>query len=400
MAERSWDAIDARARHAKRAAVAETRRGWKIARERLRNAGVAAGNLAAKQLRRLGRLPARAAKRVHDLDEARQRLDTYRTEWAIERELARAVAGTGPIIVGPWLSEVGYEILYWVPFVRWVQAQYGLHSDRLIVVTRGGAAAWYRDITPHAVEIFDLITPGSFAARNDRRSAEGTGSLKQHSMSAMDEEIIGAVRQRLGLGAVGLLHPSLLYRLFQQFWLGHRPPDFLERRTRYRRIVPPDVALPPLPPEYVAVKFYTAASLPETPAVRRSLQSLVLAIAETTPVVMLDTGLTLDDHADHALEAASRVQSMRGALDPRDNLAVQTAIIARARSFVGTCGSLAWMAPMLGVDTTAVLADARFLHGHLQVARRVYQVMGAGRFTPLDVSSFEALGIHIKGGSS
>ena len=73
------------------------------------------------------------------------------------------------------------------------------------------------------------------------------------------------------------------------------------------------------------------------------------------------------------------------------------AIIGRAASFVGTCGALAWLAPMLGVDTTAVLADARFLHGHLQVARRAYQVIGGGRFSPLDISAFDQLGIELSG---
>jgi hypothetical protein len=192
-----------------------------------------------------------------------------------------------------------------------------------------------------------------------------------------------------------VLHPSFLYQLFHQFWLGHRPPSFLEKRTRYRRIAAPEVAVPPLPAEFVAVKFYTAASLPPTDSVRRALQSLVVALAERTPVVMLDTGLALDDHEDYSF-AAARIHSVRDVLQPRDNLAVQTAIISRASSFVGTCGALAWLAPMLGVDTTAVLADARFLHGHLQVARRVYQVMGGGRFSPLDISAFDQLGLSAK----
>jgi hypothetical protein len=184
----------------------------------------------------------------------------------------------------------------------------------------------------------------------------------------------------------------LLYQLFHQFWLGHRPPSFLDRRTRYRRIAAPNVAVPPLPGDFVAVKFYTAASLPPTDPVRRALRSIVVGLAERTPVVMLDTGLALDDHVDYSF-ASSRIHSVRDALTPRDNLAVQTAIISRASSFVGTCGALAWLAPMLGVDTTAVLADARFLHGHLQVARRVYQLMDGGRFSPLDISAFEQLGL-------
>ncbi|MBM3817920.1 MAG: hypothetical protein FJW14_02710 [Acidimicrobiia bacterium] len=390
-----WAAIDTRAREVKRAAFAESRRGWKMARERAFNALTAAWNLSARQLRRVRSAPARAQHELRRLDDTRRRFETYRAEWAVERELARLVRGTDPIIVGPWLSEVGYEVLYWVPFVRWIKSTYHVKSDRLLVVTRGGASAWYRDITPHAVELFDLVSPEQFVQRNTQRAAEGGGTVKQRGQTPMDEEIVGEVMRREGLRSARVLHPSFLYRLFQQFWLGHRAPSFLERRTKYRLTEPPAVALPALPRDYVAVKFYTAASLPPTVPHRRLLQSIVLRLAATGDVVMLDTGLTLDDHEDYTFDAASRIHSLRGALRAEDNLAVQTAVIARARSFVGTCGSLAWLAPLLGVETTAVFADPQFLHGHLQVARRVYQVCGAARFTPFDISALDPLGIEV-----
>ena len=390
-----WAAVDARARTAKRTVFAETRRRLKLLREKVRNSGVAFVNLSAKQLRRAAWVRARVHKQVHEIGEAKKRVDTYRAEWRVERDIARVVSGPDPILVGPWLSEVGYEVLYWVPFIRWVQSQYDIPRDRLVVVTRGGAAAWYSDITTNAVELFDLMSPEEYAAGNAQRSVEDRGTLKQFGMSAMDQRIVAAVQERIGAPRTRILHPSLLYQLFHQFWLGHRAPSFLERRTRYRGMAAPDVAVPPLPAEFVAVKFYSAASLPPTDSVRRSLQSIVLGLTERTPVVMLDTGLALDDHEDYSF-AASRIHSVRDALRPRDNLAVQTAIISRASSFVGTCGALAWLAPMLGIDTTAVFADPQFLHGHLQVARRVYQVMGGGRFSPLDISALERLGLSTR----
>ena len=389
------EALDARARVVKRAAFAETRRRFKLLAEKIRNGRTAFANVTARQLRRASWLRARVRKQAHEIGEARKRIDTYRAEWAVERDIARVASGSDPIVVGPWLSEVGYEVLYWVPFVRWVQSQFRLPPERLVVVTRGGAAAWYSDITTNAVELFDLMSPEDYAAGNARRSVEDRGTLKQFGVSSMDQRIVADVQGRLGSSRVRVLHPSLLYRLFHQFWLGHRPTSFLDARTRYRRIAAPDVALPPLPPQFVAVKFYTAASLPPTDTVRRALQSIVLGLAGRTPVVMLDTGLALDDHEDYSFAAASRIHSVRESLRPRDNLAVQTAIIGRASSFVGTCGALAWLAPMLGVDTTAVLADARVLPGHLQVARRVYQTIDGGRFSPLDISAFEQLGLSI-----
>jgi len=265
--------VDAQARTAKRAAFAETKRGWKIARERLKNGGRAAVNLTAKQLRRASRIGAYIDHRVRRAEDAKKRFDSYRAEWAVEREVKRLAGGSALLIVGPWLSEVGYEVLYWIPFLRWVQTTYHIAPERLLVVTRGGAACWYQDITPHSVELFDLMSPDEFVSRNNARGAAGGGTLKQWAVSPMDEEIAADVRERTGIGNARLLHPSLMYRLFQQFMLGHRPASFLQRRTKHRAIAPPRIALPRLPQEYVAVKFYTAASLPSTPAVRRLLQS-------------------------------------------------------------------------------------------------------------------------------
>ena len=44
-----------------------------------------------------------------------------------------------PLIVGPWLGEVGYEILYWVPFLRWVKSYRPFDPERLVIVSRGGS---------------------------------------------------------------------------------------------------------------------------------------------------------------------------------------------------------------------------------------------------------------------
>src|SRR4030095_8579159 len=234
-----WAAVDARARTAKRTVFAETRRRFKLLREKIRNGGVAFVNISAKQLRRAASMRARVHKQVYEIGEAKKRVDTYRAEWRVERDIARVLSGSDPIIVGPWLSEVGYEVLYWVPFVRWVQAQDDIARDRLVVVTRGGASAWYSDITPNAVELFDLMSPEEYAAGNAQRSVDDRGTLKQFGISAMDRPIVAKVQDRIGVPRTRVLHPSLLYQLFHQFWLGHRAPSFLERRTRYRRIAAP-----------------------------------------------------------------------------------------------------------------------------------------------------------------
>ena len=356
---------------------------------------VAAANVARKAWRRALAVPPRLRQRARRAAKAAEQIASYRAERRIEREIGQLTRGAGPIIVGPWLSEVGYEVLYWVPFVRWVQKQYDVDSSRFVIVTRGGAAAWYGDMAAASTEVFDLLPPDQFAARNAARAAGNTGTLKQFGDSELDREIVGRVRQQLGDTRARVLHPSLMYRLFHQFWLGHRPAEFYDRHARPARIDLRGVAVPDgLPSRFVAMKLYTATSLPPTPAIARTLRSLVAAVAARTPVVLLETGVAFDDHGEHAFDAISGVTSLRGRLPMRDNLATQAAVIARADSFVGTCGALAWLAPLLGVDTTAVMAEPAFLHQHLQVARRAYQrIEGAGRFSVLDIGAFEQLGL-------
>jgi hypothetical protein len=290
-------------------------------------------------------------------------------------------------------------VLYWIPFIRWVKAAYRLKPEQLIAVSRGGVASWYADLTSSYVEIFDYIDPAAFAVKNlDRSAADGT--VKQYELSPLDEEILSKVKHTLGLSRVQVLHPSLMYRLFKQFWSGHRPLGFMDSHTRYARITPPRAAdLSGLPEEYIAVKFYAAKSMPDTPHIRQMLRATIAALAEQVPVVVLDTDLRLDDHDDYLFQSSARVISARHLMIPKNNLAVQTQIIGGARAFVGTCGSVAWLAPMLGVDTMAVLADAKFLHSHLHVARRVYTLMKGGRFAPLDLSALEPLGLTLAVGS-
>lgn len=175
-----------------------------------------------------------------------------------------------------------------------------------------------------------------------------------------------------------------MYRLFHQFWLGNRAADHVFRHTVHAPISP-SVTVPGLPDRFVAAKFYTGAALPDTPAIRRALRDLVAASASRLPVVMLDTGLATDEHEDYLFRDIPNVISLRDRLDPRTNLGVQTAVVAAAQRFIGTCGSVAWIAPMLGVSTVAVYADDRLLTTHLYVARQVFRDIQAATFEPLDL---------------
>jgi hypothetical protein len=352
---------------------------------------VAARNLAAKAWRRGAAMPKRSI-RVARRARLREQLDLIKVEWATERELAALARGRGPIVAGPWLSEVGFEVLYWIPFLRWFEDRYRIDRERVIAVSRGGVSSWYADVAGAYVDVFDQLDAETFGRLNaERREAGESGGHKQTIEGALDNEVLQAVRRTTGANDAAICHPRLMYRLFNQFWSGNRPLDLVMSRTRHRPITvqPPYGVL--LPPRYVAVKFYTGTALPDTPDHRRVLRELVCLVAQRVPVVLLDTGLKTDEHEDYLFQDVPNVLSMRRHLAPSTNLGTQTAIIAGALGFIGTCGSLAWLAPMLGVNTIAVYADTRFLVSHIFFATHVYRQTGAARFDTLDLGALTEL---------
>ena len=330
----------------------------------------------------------RSRKRIERFDD--HVLSPYRAERRTKYTLARAAAGSRPIIAGPWTSEVGYEALYWLPFLAWAADRYGVRPERVIALSRGGTEPWYRGIAGTYVEIFDLVEPAEFARQAATR--RDRGDQKQMALSEFDRELIRLAETRLGVRDAVVWHPGLMYQMFRAFWYGDRSLDFLLRHTDFRRVrVTGPPALPALPAEYAAVKFYTGPALPETDANRAALYDLVQRVAARMPVVMLDTAWSVDEHRDYAFEGIRGVTTLRPSLDPKTNLGLQTHVIAGARRFIGTCGGLAWLAPLLGVDTLAVYEDDRYLTAHLYAAKYAYRRTGAARFSTLNLKALRAV---------
>jgi hypothetical protein len=348
--------------------------------ERLLDAVINAGKNAFRRVRRPVRI----------LDRRRSQLQEqwgfYRTEWDVEQEIGAIVARGRLLVAGPWVSEVGFETLYWIPFLQWLVTAFRVPPERLVAVSRGGVGSWYAGVAGRYVDVWDDMDPAEFARRNAER-----GVTKHYQASALDSAILDNVARRLGTRDFDVLHPGLMYRLFTLYWSGQRAMGFLDAHLRFTRVQAPALIDPALfPDDYVAVKFYAARSLPDTPAIRARLRRMISELAQQHPVVLLDTGLVLeDDHADYQFAGDGRVISARPWMTPQNNLGVQTQIVAGARAFVGTCGSIAWLAPRLGVDTSALYVDPKWLHAHLAVAMRGYHKLDAGRFAAADLRALD-----------
>ncbi len=316
----------------------------------------------------------------------------------LKRELTRLQRTSAPIVVGPWISEVGFELLYWIPFLNWALKAFALDTRRIIVLSRGGAAPWYRHLTSEYVDVFDLYSLDDYRQGNEERWTEA-GNQKQYEITRMEREIVERARARLGLGEVEWLHPSLMYRLLRFYWYEKAGVGLLTKHTAYQRLEAPEAnsALGHLPNEYVAVRFYFRPSFPDTPENRRFAVEVVRSLSREVAVVMLNTGLSLDDHEDLNVPGGMGVFRVDHLMTPARNLDVQTDIISRARAFVGTYGGLAYLGPFYGVPSIGFYSnESELVPAHLDIGWRLGRLVGTP-VTLLDVTGVDLLRLLLRG---
>ena len=156
---------------------------------------------------------------------------------------------------------------------------------------------------------------------------------KHRRPGAFDERVPEAVVRHRGLGEVDVLHPGLMFRAFAPYWSDEAGYALIDQFTRPRLLDrPAEPVRPPLPADYVAVRFYFSECFPATPENRLFARNVVASLAERTTVVLLNPGFAVDEHADWMPDARGRIISIGDGLTPERNLAVQSAVIAGARA--------------------------------------------------------------------
>lgn len=317
---------------------------------------------------------------------------------AIPRIIQKLAESDRPLIVGPWLSEVGFEVLYWIPFLNWVRTYRKFDPERLIIVSRGGVAPWYRNIGARYVDLFDFFTPEQFRTRNEQRQTDG--SQKQRTMTEFDREILKLVKIAIENREVDVLHPMYMYRLFYPYWKNRASAKFMREFAYFERLPPIDASdiAGQLPASFIAVRFYFNDCFPDTEDNRVFVRRLLQRLTQTSDVVLLNPGLHLDDHWDLTPDASRRIHTIEHLITPRNNLEIQTKVISLARAFIGNYGGLSYVAPFYGVDSLAFYSvPDGFQMTHLELAYRVFAEIKRGSFVALDTQAVDLVDLAIGG---
>lgn len=316
-------------------------------------------------------IPPEGKGRPHEAD----RLVSSETRQRVVERVRRRIADCEHVIAGPWTGEVGYELLYWIPLLRWLTRQIPDLAERLVAVSRGGVESWYADMTSRYVEVFDLMAPAEIAAERRRenpwitkpshRKLQPLGVKKDTELDAL---LVTRAAEALGLEDYAVVPSSLAYKAARD----SRSEGGLAGAFLPEVISPPEPAAGiDLPPEYIVCRFYSGGGTPDHPGVRSTVEAIVSAISEHLPVVSLDPGLRLDEHRDYPVDAIALPE-----LEPRSNLRAITSVVARSSFYIGSYGGLSYLGPYLGIPTVTWLAQPASGPGagepHLQMIRTLF----------------------------
>ena len=275
------------------------------------------------------------------------------------RDLVSALNADGlPIFLGPFSSELGFEVMYWLPFLTKLKSQVKDFDQRAIVITRGGAGCLYTSIASRGIDLYAIRTVTD-VRRAALKTQRRTLIQKQVTQTPFEDAVLNDVARAFQTHRpYHVIHPSWMYWACEPYWENVAGLKYLLSLCDYTPIVPPKVPESlKLPPKYVAAKWYGRATFPyPDPDVAGFVKTTTATLAAQVPVVCLETPEAYDDHADIPV-VGQNVGTIGAGCPPHENVALQAAVIAGATGFVGTYGGTAQLALRMGKPTICFYKD-------------------------------------------
>ena len=120
------------------------------------------------------------------------------------------------VLFGPWTSEIGFELLYWIPYLK---KNFKLENKKIIIISRGGVENWYKFSNYYKYfNLLDLVS--SSEIKNHFDIKKSIGGQKQFFLEDFDKKIIQKVKEKLKINSIEVIHPKEMYNFFKPYWSG------------------------------------------------------------------------------------------------------------------------------------------------------------------------------------
>ncbi|MEJ7892763.1 MAG: hypothetical protein WKF94_08985 [Solirubrobacteraceae bacterium] len=289
--------------------------------------------------------PAKAVEPKKAVDPLSHRELDAEVGWLTER-LSLLSQRDRPVVFAPCLGDMGFELLWWAPMVRWSLRRFPEIAGRSVALTGSPDADWVSDALA-TVDVGALGLELPLATGRERQAPGG-----------FDKALLKVMKERLEVEHVDLVHPALFGSARRRLLdadrdaflaLLHREDDRLEGHAVVHRASATGNT-ERRPGDHVVVAPSSTAAF-ESGALDDDLAvALVLALAEHGPVVLADGSQTVAQQRE--------IKKLKGKVIEVTGLDGTLDALRSARAYVGAYDGRAVRATLNGVPTLAFADDS------------------------------------------
>ncbi len=295
-------------------------------------------------------------------------------------QLKKMLLDYDEVIVGPWFSELGFELLYWIPYLNTVLKDHAEAGKKVVSVSRGGMSSLYSSISTEHINLLNNYSQSEWLSLTNNVWAK-LGGLKQSSLLVEDLKILEAsipIETWKNDSRKILIHPRILFALFRPYW---RNKDFNPLSIVDQITIP--LQPNPEPQSGIFTKIYSRPSLELNEANTKSLLNFLNDFPEDKLLITDDS--YIDDHPifnlGSSIKAREHVQRTF-----ENNLEDQINLYKSCEKSITTYGGLSYLALYFQKSSLSLYSDAeKFDIQHLKLAKLLAGKVGIN-FEVIDVN--------------
>jgi ADP-heptose:LPS heptosyltransferase len=286
-----------------------------------------------------------------------------------------------PIIVGPWFMELGFELLYWIPFVTKIVEVNKTTKNRVLAISRGGMSEFYSHLASEYSDIFNFISVEEYKNLKANIVSE-VGGQKHMKYTKIEQRLI---KKTLGLEYSEIIHPSQMYSNFKPYWRRKVSADFIYDHSSYTHLN----RIQTNSSGKIVVRLYRSSSFNLD---QKQIVALISALGQKhqKPIVNLYSSREYDDHENLFIDSED-VENIDFSVNHSENLKLQFDVIRNCDLFVTNYGGVSYFGLYANVPTIALHTGySKFLPIHMDISNRMDRYINTGHFFSLNKGKQEA----------
>lgn len=258
------------------------------------------------------------------------------------------------IVFGPFFSEVGYEVLYWFPYINYLIS--GKQNQKIIILSRGGLSKVFfpfNNIEHHC--LINLLGKKDYVDFIKMSTGDYKDGLNQKGIiKNSNEELI----QKLNLNSNKplIVDPSKMFKFYKSYIskkVGIKSLNEFSNYDLYKNYN----RLENTKKKYdLCIKLYDAPQLRFNDFVKKKIIKKINSLSNKKICILISN--KYDDHEQIFLEKLNEnIEKIK--IPDFDNLKYQSEIISNSKTFITPYGGMSYLGPILGAKTIC-LVDNNF----------------------------------------